>query len=424
MKASTSTVEAARAVLGGQQGIAASQEDLYRDLHAHPELGNHETRTASKAAALLREWGYETHDRIGSTGVVGMLRNGPGPVVLVRADMDALPVKEESGVPYASTQTATDENGAEVALSHACGHDVHVSALLGAARLFAESSDRWAGTLIALFQPAEEIASGAQIMLDGGLADLIPTPTVALAQHVLPIPSGTVGTRVGPVLTSADNLRITVFGRGGHGSAPNLTVDPVVLAAMIVVRLQTVVSRIVPPGELAVVTIGRLEAGSKSNIISDRATLELNIRTYSDATRQTIVDGIERIVRAECAASASPKPPTFEYYEHYPVTVNDAGVTATVAAAFSEYFGPAATELAQQTASEDFSEIPDALGVPYSYWGVGGADPEAYARAKAAGTIEQDIASNHSPRFAPPIEPTLRTATAAIVVAATAWLAA
>ena len=422
MNTSNANAESAASILAGQDGMTGWQEDLYRDLHAHPELGNHEVRTATAAAEQLRAFGYQTAESVGTTGVIGTLRNGDGPVVLVRADMDALPVAEDTGLAYASTQTA-DDNGITVPVAHACGHDVHVSALLGAARLFAEARDAWAGTLIALFQPAEELADGARRMLDGGLAGLIPTPDVALAQHVLPFPSGTVGTRVGAVLTSADNLRITVFGRGGHGSAPNLTVDPVVLAAMIVVRLQMVVSRVVPPDELAVVTIGKLEAGTKSNIIGDHAVLELNIRTYSEGTRRVIVTAIERIVRAECEASDSPQPPSFEYYEHYPVTVNDVGVTETVAAAFAEHFGVDAIELPRQTASEDFSEIPDALGVPYTYWGVGGADPVAYREATKAGRVAQDIPSNHSPRFAPQLEPTLRTATAAIVVAATAWLA-
>lgn len=409
-------------VLAGQAAIKDWQEQFYKTVHEHPELGHQETRTAAAVAAGLRDFGYEVQEKIGPTGVVGILTNGTGPVVLMRADMDALPVKETTGLPYASTAHATDPGGNEVPVMHACGHDVHVACLLGAARLLAETTDAWHGTYIALFQPAEELADGAEVMLGAGLAKLIPTPDVALAQHVLPFPAGTVGTRPGPFLSSGDSMRVTVWGRGSHGSMPQLSVDPVVLAAMIVVRLQTVVAREVTPGEFAVLTIGRLAAGSKSNIISDHAELELNIRTFSDASRSTIVNAIHRIVETECAASGSPKPPSFELYDHYPLTDNDADATATVSDAFTRHFGDQAFTIERQSASEDFSEIPDALGVPYTYWGLGGIDPDTYATAKAAGMVSTDIPANHSPAFAPVIEPTLETGTAAAVVAALAWL--
>lgn len=409
-------------VLTNQSKIQDWQEDLYRTLHQHPELGHQEIHTAAKIAEELRNDGFEVHDQIGSTGVVGVLHNGDGPVVLMRADMDALPVEEATGLPYASSEHTTDQDGHEVPVMHACGHDVHVSCLLGAARLLSQQTDAWSGTYIALFQPAEELANGAQTMVDGGLADLIPKPDVAFGQHVLALPAGQVGTRPGPFLSSGDSMRVTVWGRGSHGSMPQQSVDPVVLASSIVMRLQTIVSREVTPGEFAVLTIGSIQAGSKSNIISDHAVLELNIRTFSDATRQTILNAIRRIVEAECQASGSPKPPTFELYDQYPLTDNDADTTSVVADAFSAYFGDDAATIGQQSASEDFSHLPEALGVPYTYWAIGGIDPEQYAKAAEAGTVSSEIPANHSPSFAPVIEPTLETGTATAVVAAMAWL--
>jgi hippurate hydrolase len=409
-------------VLAGQAGIKAWLEDVYLTLHQHPELSNQETKTATMAATALREAGYEVREGIGTTGVVGVLRNGDGPAVLVRADMDALPMKEETGLPYASTDHQTDGAGHVVPVAHTCGHDVHVASLMGAARLLAANRQAWRGTFIPLFQPAEELGSGAAEMVDAGLAKLIPRPDLALAQHVLAYPSGSVGTLAGPFLSTAASMRITVYGRGSHGSMPHLAVDPVVLAATIVVRLQAIVAREVTPGEFAVLTVGQIIAGTKSNIIPDHAVVELNIRAYSDRTRALLIKAIERVVRGECMASGSPKDPELELYDEYPLTSNDPDVTARVAAAFEEHFGERAFTAPRQTASEDFSRIPDALGVPYTYWALGGVDAEKWHRADAAGTLATDIPANHSPRFAPVIEPTLEAGTAAIVVAAMAWL--
>jgi amidohydrolase len=414
----------AKRVLGAQPGIKDWQEDFYTTVHQHPELGHQEVQTAAAVAEALRGYGYDVHEKIGTTGVVGILKNGDGPVVLMRADMDALPIEEATGLPYASTERATDRDGNDVPVMHACGHDAHVACLLGAARLMAQETDAWHGTYIALFQPAEELADGADVMLKGGLEKLIPRPDVALAQHVLPFPAGTVGTRPGALLSSADSMRITVWGRGSHGSMPQLSIDPVVLASMVVIRLQSIVAREVAPGEFAVLTVGRIAAGSKSNIISDHAVLELNIRTFSETTRSQVVDAIRRIVEGECAASGSPQPPTFELYDHYPVTDNDPDAAARVAGAFHAYFADRAFAIDRQSASEDFGEIPDALGVPYMYWGVGCIDPDTYTRAEAAGTVSTDIPANHSPKFAPVLQPTLETGTAAAVVAALAWLGA
>ena len=394
-----------QAVLQKLSATRQWQEDFYRDLHAHPELSGQEARTAANVAERLVETGYAVQ-RLGG-GVVGVLANGEGPVVLARADMDALPVTELTELAYASGETSTDETGAVVGISHACGHDVHVTCLLGAAELLARGASEWQGTFVALFQPAEETASGAQAMLDAGLVDAIPRPEVAFGQHVLGLEAGTVGTQAGPVLSAGDSVRITLYGKGSHGSMPHLSVDPVVLAASVVLRLQPIVSREVKPGEFAVVTVGSSVAGTKSNVIADRAVLLVNVRTYDDAVRSHVLAAIERIVRAECDAAGSPQPPTFDYYDQYPLTDNDAEVAEAVTQAFRGHFGDErVVALGRVTASEDFSRVPDAFGIPYCYWGVGGF---------AAGT---EAPPNHSPFFAPLIQPTLDTGTSALVVAA------
>lgn len=414
-------MSATSSVLAGLGDVRSWQEDFYRDLHHHPELSHQEHDTARKVADRLGQAGYQVHAGIGGTGVVGVLRHGDGPTVLLRADMDALPVREATGLSYASTTTARDADANEVPVAHACGHDMHVTCLLGAAQLLAEGTEHWQGTVVALFQPAEEAGDGARGMVEDRLAQIIPRPDVALAQHVLPAPAGQLGTRSGPTLSAADSMRITVYGRGGHGSMPQATVDPVVLAAMIVVRLQTVVSRETAPGETAVLTVGSVQAGSKSNVIADRAVLQLNIRTYSEQTRQAMLDAVRRIVTAECQASRCPKDPEFVLFDRFPLTDNDAGATERVAGAF-HFFGDRAQAMEQQTASEDFSDIPSAFGAPYTYWGLGCIDPDTYRKAAGAGRVAQDIPVNHSPGFAPVVQPTCDTGTQALVVAALAWL--
>ena len=404
-------------------GLQAGQEAFYKDLHQHPELSHQERRTAGRVAERLQNYGFTVQSGIGGTGVVGTLSNGSGPTILLRADMDALPVREDTGAAYASTVTAPDGDGQEVPVAHACGHDVHVSCLLGAGKLLADHRGQWNGTLVTLFQPAEETGDGAQGMVDDGLLQRIPAPDVALAQHVLPPMAGTVGTRPGPFLTAAESMKITVYGRGGHGSMPQNTIDPVVLAALIIVRLQTVVSREVAPGETAVLTVGSCQAGTKSNIIPDRAVLQLNLRSYSQQTRQRMLAAIQRMARAECQASGSPQDPDFETFDSFPLTDNDPDTTSRVAAAFHAHFGDRAGEAGQQTASEDFSDVPRAAGIPYTYWAIGGTDPQTYRDAEKAGRIQDDIPVNHSPKFLPVLQPALRTGTEALVTAALAWLA-
>jgi hippurate hydrolase len=337
--------------------------------------------------------------------------------------MDALPLQEQTDADYASTVTAEDQSGERVPVMHACGHDIHVACLLGASRLLADHRNQWHGTLVALFQPAEETGDGARGMVEDDLARIVPGVDVALAQHVMPFPAGWIGTRAGPVLSAADSMRITVHGRGAHGSMPQASVDPVVLAAMIVVRLQTVVARELPPTETAVLTVGSIQAGTKSNVNPDSAQLQLNLRTYSDRIRSTMLDAIRRIVTAECQASGSPRDPEFELFDRFPLTDNEPATTQRVVVAFTDFFTDRTRTIPQQSASEDFSDIPNALGVPYTYWCIGGIDADTYHRADQAGRVAQDIPVNHSAAFAPVLQPTLDTGTQALVVAALAWLA-
>lgn len=409
-------------VLAGLPEVRVWQEDLYRDLHEHPELSHQEHRTAKLVSDKLTALGYQVTEGVGGTGVVGILRNGDGASVLMRADMDALPVTEATGLPYASTVRATDAAGKDVPVMHACGHDAHVTCLLGAAALLSDGRDHWQGTAIALFQPAEEVGGGAAGMVADGLADIVGKVDVAMGQHVGPAPAGLVGTRSGPVLAAADSIRVTVYGRGGHGSMPHACIDPVVLAAMIVVRLQTIVSREVAPNETVVLTVGSINSGTKSNIIGDHAVLELNLRTYDQAVRTAVIAAITRIVVAECQASDSPKEPEFDFYDQFPVTDNDEAVTTRAHDAFVEHFGDRVLTIPPVSGSEDFSDIPRALGVPYTYWMFGGIDAAQFTRAAEAGRINQDIPVNHSPTFGPVIQPTLDTGTEALVVAALSWL--
>src|SRR4051794_16941900 len=309
---------AASAVPAGLDDIRAGQEELYRSLHQHPELSHQEHRTAATVVKRLHQDGFEVQAGVGGTGVVGVLNNGAGATVLLRADMDALPVREQTGLPYASTATGTESDGSQVPVMHACGHDVHVTCLLGAAQLLANGTDTWQGALVGLFQPAEETGDGARGMIDDDLATILPGVDVALAQHVMPFPAGRVGTHAGPILSAADSMRVTVHGRGAHGSMPQAAVDPVVLAAMIVIRLQPVVAREVAPTDTAVLTVGSVQAGTKSNVIPDSAQLQLNLRTYSDATRTHMLEAIRRIVTAECHASGSPRDPEFELFDRFP----------------------------------------------------------------------------------------------------------
>jgi amidohydrolase len=416
------TISTSGAAFAGLDALLPDLENLYRDIHAHPELSMQETRTAGIAARRLREAGYEVTTAIGRTGVVGLLRNGDGPVVMLRADMDALPVEEATDLPYASKATATDREGKHVPVMHACGHDMHTTCLAGAAALLAQTRDTWRGTVMAVFQPAEETAEGAQAMIDDGLFKRFLRPSVVLGQHVMVGPAGVIGGRSGVVTSAADSFQIRLFGRGAHGSMPQTSIDPVVMAAATVLRLQTIVSRELAPTEAAVVTIGALQAGTKENVIPEEAIIKLNVRTFDEGVRKRVLAAIERIVNAEAAASGAPKRPEITPLDSYALVLNDADASRRVVAAFRTHFSPARVrETAPTSASEDFGSFGAQWHVPSVFWFIGGTDPDMYAKANAAGTVNE-LPSNHNPRFAPVIEPTLQTGVEALVVAARAWL--
>jgi hippurate hydrolase len=409
-------------ILGNLRGLVANLEALYADLHAHPELSMQETRTAGLAAAHLRAAGYEVTTAIGKTGVVGLLRNGDGPTVMLRADMDALPVEEATGAPYASRATAVDHEGKTVPVMHACGHDMHVTWLVGATTLLAQARANWRGTLMAVFQPAEETGEGAQAMIDDGLFDRFPKPDVVLGQHVMVGPAGAVGGRTGVITSAADSLQIRLFGRGAHGSMPQASIDPVVMAAATVLRLQTIVARELSPTEAAVITVGSLQAGTKENVIPDEAVIKLNVRTFDEGVRTRVLAAITRIVHAEAAASGAPKPPEITPLDRYSFVTNDAGATARVLGAFQRHFpGDRIRETGPTSASEDFGSFGVEWQVPSVFWFVGGTDADAYAKAKAENRLNE-IPTNHNPRFLPALHPTLETGVEALVVAASAWL--
>jgi amidohydrolase len=411
-------------VLGGLDGILSDLEDFYKDLHANPELSMQEERTSGKAAERLKAAGFEVTEGVGKTGVVGLLENGEGPTVMLRADMDALPVRENTGLPYASSKTATDRDGNKVPVAHACGHDMHTTCLVGVMALLARATDAWSGTLMAVFQPAEETAEGAQVMIDDGLFDRFPKPDIVLGQHVLPGPAGVVSYRAGATQAASDSLQVRMFGRGGHGSMPEATVDPVVMSASTVMRLQTVVSREIAATNAAVLTVGALQAGTKENVIPDEASIKLNVRTFDEDVREKVLDPIKRIVEAEAEASDAPKSPEITPIDRYPLTVNDPGATKRVAGAFGDYFDHDRVEQlsAPVPASEDFGSFGAEWHAPSVFWYIGGTDPDAYDKAKQAGRVTQDIPTNHSPNFSPVIHPTLETGVEAMVVAARAWL--
>jgi len=319
-----------------------------------------------------------------------------------------------------STVKAKDEEGYEVGVAHSCGHDMHVTWLMGVARLMAEHRDAWSGTLMAVFQPGEEVGRGARSMIDDGMIARFPKPDVILGQHVMVGAAGTVGYRSGTILSAADSLKVKLFGRGSHGSQPQTSIDPVIMAASTTLRLQTIVSREISPRDSAVLTVGALQAGTKENIIPDDATIKLNIRTFDDDVREYMLGAIRRICCAECAASNAPREPEFTTLSSYPLTVNDDATTQLLLAAFKAHFGERAYETQPAAASEDFSVFGREWGVPYAFWFVGGTDPEMFRKAVAEKKLNE-IPSNHSPKFAPVLSPTLRTGLEAMLCAAGAW---
>jgi amidohydrolase len=402
------------AASGYAQTLAASQEidavypaarDFYVDLHQTPELSSHETETASKLAARLRSLGYEVTEGVGGTGVVAILKNGAGPTVMLRTELDALPVEEKTGLSYASKIHARDDSGRDVPVMHACGHDLHMAALVATAAVMADSKGTWHGTLMLIGQPAEETISGAKRMIGDGLFTRFPKPAVGIAFHVgNELPAGQVGITPGIYNTNADSLRITIYGKGGHGSAPHATIDPIVIAARTILALQTIVSREVKPGEMAVVTIGYIRAGTKNNIIPDQAELGLTVRSFKSDVRKQVLAAVTRITKAEAQAGGASREPLIEHYESTDSVYNDPGLAERLRPPLEAALGKQnviATE--PITPSEDYAFFVE-QGVPSLYMSLGGADPEKYAESKNTGIM---LPSNHSPYFAPDVDPAL-----------------
>lgn len=380
---------------------------LYLDLHQNPELSSHEMQTATKLAARLRSAGYDVTEHLGGTGVVAILKNGSGPTVMLRTELDALPVEEKTGLPYASRVRAKDDAGRDVGVMHACGHDVHMASLLGTAEIMARSKNTWHGTLMLIGQPAEETIGGADGMLRDGLFTRFPKPDVAVALHVgNEEPAGTVSITPGIYNTNSDSIRITIYGKGGHGAAPHTTVDPIVIAARTIVALQTIVSREVKPGEMAVVTVGYIQAGTKNNIISDHAEMGLTVRTFKPDVRKLILASVTRISKGEAAAAGAPREPLVERYEGTDLVYNNPELAEHLRAPLEGALGKDKVKTSGPIApSEDFSYFVEE-GVPGFYFSLGGADPEKLSAARASGI---HLPSNHSPLFAPDVDPALHT---------------
>lgn len=404
-----------------------SLEALYQDLHAHPELSLMEERTAAVVARELRAVGCEVTEKFGGHGIVGVLRNGSGPTVLIRTDLDALPVAEETGLPYASTARVPDVSGREFPAMHACGHDVHMTVFTGTARALAALSDRWAGTVVFIGQPAEEIGAGARAMLEAGLYQKFPSPDYALALHdSATLATGTVGTIEGFMMANVDTAEITVRGVGGHGAYPHLTKDPVVLAARIVLALQTIVSRETNPLTPAVVTVGSIHGGTKSNIIPDEVKLQLTLRSYSDTVRQSLVDSIRRICRGEAIAAALPEDRlpvvTVSTSEGTPSAYNDPALTRRVRGTLASWLGADNVFTVEaEMIGEDFgrySRTPEKI--PACMFRLGTVDPAKLAASRRTG---EALPSLHSSKFAPDPRPTIRTGVTALTAAALDLLA-
>jgi len=386
---------------------------LYLDLHQNPELSTHEIQTAAKLAGRLRSLGYEVTEHIGGTGVVAIMNNGNGPTVMLRTELDALPVEEKTGLAYASKVRSKDDAGHDVPVMHACGHDLHMASILGTAEIMAHSKDTWHGTLMLVGQPAEEVIGGAKAMIDDGFLTRFPKPDVAVALHVGNIlPAGVVGITPGVFNTNADSLRITIYGKGGHGSAPHTAIDPIVIAARTILALQTIASREVKPQEMAVVTVGYIQAGTKNNIIPDQAELGLTVRTNKPEVRKQVLAAIARITKAEAEAAGAPRPPTIDRYEGTNLVYNDPALAQRLRGVLELALGKDKVVTQEPiTGSEDFSYFVE-QGIPGFYFSLGGADPEKYTQAKAAGTM---LPSNHSSLFAPDVDPALHTGIAAEV---------
>lgn len=400
--------------------------------HANPELSNQEKETAAAIAKKLTEISpdFDIRTGIGGHGLVGILANGSGSAILLRADFDALPVQERTGLPYASKKRMKDADGVEKPVMHACGHDMHITSLLAAAELLNAAKTSWAGTLILAFQPAEERGTGARAMVDDGMYDPkrhnVPIPDVCLGGHVMPFRSGTLGTRRGIIMSSADSLRITLHGRGGHASMPDRLIDPVVMAASTILKLQTIVSREVAPSDSAVVTVASVQAGDAENIVVDDARLAVDVRTTDAKTREKIKKSIKRIVDAESMAGNAVAPPTYKETRSFPLTINDTHVTEKLEETFRAHFpdGPHGytDDIPRLSGSEDFSDLATAIDRPYCFFMYGGTPQEKWDECEKEGTLSEKIPVNHSGLFYPQIMPTLQRGVDAYAAGALTWL--
>jgi amidohydrolase len=409
-------------ILAGLDGLYPELDAVYRDLHQTPELSLQEEKTAAKLAERMRKLGFEVTQKVGGHGVVAVLRNGPGPTVLLRTDMDALPVEEKTGLPHASQVKMTDDTGQSVPVMHACGHDVHMTVWLGTATLLARAKERWRGTLVMVGQPAEERGSGAKRMLEDGLYKRFPKPDFAVALHnSATAAAGTLEYVSGYALANVDSLDITLHGKGGHGAYPHTTVDPIVLAARTILSLQTIVSREKSPLEPAVVTVGSIHGGTKHNIIPDDVKLQLTVRSYKPEVRQQIFTAIERVVNAEAQAAGAPRKPDIVISEGTPATYNDPELMKRLVGAVSRVLGAPNVREGQPTmGGEDFSEY-GLAGVPSVMLWLGTVEPKRHAQAKAAG---ETLPSLHSGLFAPDRERTLRTGVTTLTTSALELLGA
>ncbi|CAK1359211.1 unnamed protein product [Cercospora beticola] len=420
----------------------AYYEDLYKYFHAHPELSNQEKETAARIIEELKKISpdFDIRPNIGGYGIAALLSNGPGKTVLLRADFDALPVEERTGLPYASkARQVSAQNGQEVPVMHACGHDMHITCLLGAAHTLVSAREHWTGTLLLIFQPAEERGTGARDMVNDGLYDpnrhAVPIPDIVLGAHVVPWRSGALGTRRGLIATSADSMRITLHGRGGHASMPHRLVDPVIMAAHTVLKLQTIVSREVDPMDSCVVTVASVQAGDTENIVVDDAKISVDIRAVDQNTREHALASVRRIVKAESDSLRGVKDPTILITRDFPLTINDETITEVLENNFTAHFvDPSSKDISQQdiqytsccaklSGSEDFSILGTAVDRPTSFFMYGGTPHELWDEHEKAGTLSHGIPVNHSGLFAPQIQPTMKVGMEGYIVGALSWLA-
>lgn len=410
-------------LLRHHQADLSWQREFYEDLHEHPELSGHEQETSQRILRELKRFNCEVISPIGGFGIVAVFRNGEGPTALMRADFDALPIREESGVPFASTRVRPGADGKMVGVMHACGHDMHTTALLGTCAIMDTHREAWQGTFIALFQPSEENAQGANAMVADGLVNKVPRPDVCLGQHIMPGRAGEVQTMPGAQFAACDSIRIKLYGRSAHGSMPHKSIDPTLMASMIVVRLQGIVAREVSPEDFAVISVGSLRSGNTNNIIPDTAELVLNCRFYDNTLKRRIYAAIKRVVFAEAAASGATKDPEMEFFAHGPLIDNDPEVFNTVRPNFDRVFGSASVDAKRTTVSEDFSNLARAFGAPYLFWVVGCTPQQQWDKAVAENRVEQDVPVNHMNNFLPEFAPTVDATTKAGAAAALSYLA-